>query len=429
MRTLWMTVASALALLLSATCGEVLGPPPVWETSDAAASLDGRDAGGALDLPPETEDADVPDDGGEAVDPVTPEDPGPGDPDPEDPDPGDPDPEVPEPELPDAGPTTPEPEDPLAWVPACTSQPCPNVIERFPYVRTGNTSGGASRLDAYSCAPELSEAGPEELYVFRLTEPGVIIVGLTEPSGGDVDVHLLTAPSASSCFARGDKGVSEHLGAGVYYIAMDTYKSAANAGTYSIRVTFLADSGRCALEVFDMDRVNDGGRPLPMPATGKIVKEAHLVTVADQAANSGKSWWPSTSSEYLAEHKARTATQTGISYSRTERWAPAGEGGCEYGQGSTGAALPDAAEPWYVCMYWRGAHRPAPGTRYLVVNPATGKAIVAAAGYETGPGDLSRVGGAVEEIHHLMGTVHLGTLTFGELSDQSLPYGEIDCGE
>ena len=78
-------------------------------------------------------------------------------------------------------------------------------------------------------------------------------------------------------------------------------------------------------------------------------------------------------------------------------------------------------------MYWKGEHKPAKGTRYLVVNPATGKTIVAAAGYETGPGDLSNIGGAVEEIHYLMGTSHKSVLTFGELIDQSLPYGEIDC--
>lgn len=395
-------------------CGEELGAPPQWldsgilQEEDASAGIQ-MDAADSSLTPPDADAAEHLD-AGETIEPG--EDAS---------------------STSDATPTTPvvpeepEPEDPLAWVPACAAPPCPIVIEGFPYVHQGDTRSGAERLDAYSCQPGTSEAGPEELYVFRLTEPGVVIVGLTEPSGGDVDVHLLTAPSAESCLSRSDKGVSNHLSPGIYYISMDTYSSSNNAGIYSIYVTFLPDSGKCGLQVFEMDRVGDNGERLPMPATGKVVKEAHLVTVSDQAANGSTSWWPSSSSEYLVEHKARTASQTGIEYSRTESWAPAGEGGCEYGQGSTGRAVPDEAEPWYVCMYWKGEHKPAKGTRYLVVNPATGKTIVAAAGYETGPGDLSRIGGAVEEIHHLMGTSHLGVLTFGELIDQSLPYGEIDC--
>lgn len=407
-----------LAALVLIRCGEELGAPPQWpdsgafqENEDAAAlfpsdatefTLEAPDAGDGGAGAPASPDAGDAGTGAVTEDAATADVP-----------------EVPDPD--------PEPEDPLDWVPTCDAPPCPMVIERFPYVYAGDTRNGTALLDAYSCQPGTSEAGPEELFVFRLTEPGIVIVGLVEPSGGDVDVHLLTELSASSCLARSDRGVSNHLEPGIYYISMDTYRSASNAGMYSMRVIFLPDAGKCGLKVFEMDRVGDNGKALPMPATGKVVKEAHLVTVSDQAANGSTAWWPSSSTEYLAQHKARTARQTGIDYPRTESWAPAGEGGCEYGQGSTGRAVPDEAEPWYVCMYWKGEHKPAKGTRYLVVNPVTGKAIVAAAGYETGPGDLSRIGGAVEEIHHLMETSHLGVLTFGELIDQSLPYGEIDC--
>jgi len=407
-----------LSMCLLVFCGEELGPP--MQLSDGgflqeedASIFEQNDAANVLPEDTPNIEAEVPDaseeESGEFLDPV---------------DAG----QVPD--LDDAAiivPDDPEPEDPLAWVPECQTQPCPNIIDHFPYVHSGDTRNGASQLDAYSCQPGTSEAGPEELFVFRLTEAGVIIIGLTEPSGGDVDVHLLTDLSASACLSRSDKGVSNHLEPGIYYISMDTYQSSSKAGAYSMVVTFLPDSGKCGLQVFDMDRVNDGGEALPMPATGKVVKEAHLVTVSDQADNGSTSWWPASSTEFLTQHKARTAQQTGIEYTRTENWAPAGEGGCEYGQGSTGRAVPDEAEPWYICMYWKGEHKPAKGTRYLVVNPATGKTIVAAAGYETGPGDLSNIGGAVEEIHYLMGTSHKSVLTFGELIDQSLPYGEIDC--
>ena len=78
-------------------------------------------------------------------------------------------------------------------------------------------------------------------------------------------------------------------------------------------------------------------------------------------------------------------------------------------------------------MYW--TKRPAPGTRFLVVNPVTGKAVVTAAGYETGPGDGSKIGGAVYEVHQKLGTTHNGILTFGQMRSQgqTYEYGPIDC--
>ena len=220
-------------------------------------------------------------------------------------------------EEPDAGPPPP---DPLAWVPACSSN-CPKVIESLPYSGTGDTRQGLSLLDSYSCASDISEAGPEEVYVFHVEEPGTFVAGLTEPKNGDVDIHLLTQNSASSCLRRSDKGVSAHLEPGVYYLALDTYSSASKAGAYGLYAAFYADGSKCGMNAFDMERVNDS-TPLPMPATGRVVKEAHLVTVSDQSANGGSSWWPSTGQEYLSEHKARTASLTGA-------WAPKGEGGCE----------------------------------------------------------------------------------------------------
>jgi hypothetical protein len=76
-------------------------------------------------------------------------------------------------------------------------------------------------------------------------------------------------------------------------------------------------------------------------------------------------------------------------------------------------------------MRWRNA--PTAGTRYIVFNPINGKAIVAAAGYENGPGNLTHIGGAAEEIHHYLNTKHLSLLTFGHALSQHLQYGIIDC--
>ncbi len=77
----------------------------------------------------------------------------------------------------------------------------------------------------------------------------------------------------------------------------------------------------------------------------------------------------------------------------------------------------------------RWATAPTRGERYIVFEPVSGKAVVGAAGYENGPGDLTRVGGASEEIHLYMGTEHLSPMTFGGALDQTHPWGPIECYE
>ena len=56
--------------------------------------------------------------------------------------------------------------------------------------------------------------------------------------------------------------------------------------------------------------------------------------------------------------------------------------------------------------------------------------MIAASGYETGPGSKTLMGGAVPEIHNYFGTQHNSIMVFGELKDQNLnedDYGPIDC--
>ena len=84
-------------------------------------------------------------------------------------------------------------------------------------------------------------------------------------------------------------------------------------------------------------------------------------------------------------------------------------------------------EGWYVNMYWTAAARPAPGTKLLLRIPGPSRAVVAAAGFETGPGDLSMVGGTPEESHFYLGTVHGSTMQIGIATDQSIPFGPRVC--
>ena len=108
-----------------------------------------------------------------------------------------------------------------------------------------------------------------------------------------------------------------------------------------------------------------------------------------------------------------------------EPWAPL-EGGSFYGCGIGSPTLfPVEDEGWYVNMYWTSAARPARGTRMVLRDGA--RAVVVAAGYETGPGDLSFIGGTPEETHFYLGTGHGSVLTLGLAADPTLPLGPRTC--
>ncbi len=53
----------------------------------------------------------------------------------------------------------------------------------------------------------------------------------------------------------------------------------------------------------------------------------------------------------------------------------------------------------------------------LVFNPVNNRAVVTAAGYETGPGSALRIGGACEEVHDHLGTHHGSKLLMASLVD------------
>ena len=158
-----------------------------------------------------------------------------------------------------------------------------------------------------------------------------------------------------------------------------------------------------------------GPKTLQLPATGEVVKEAHLVTVAED--------WPKNQRSGLSCHFCRSDLVSGYKpKKRTGKWAPI-EGGSHYGSGSTGSKLTILDEVWYICMYWK--KRPAKGTRFIVTNPKNGKVCICAAGWETGPGKRTAIAGVSEETHAYLGTSHRSTLTVGEAEDQTLPLGPV----
>ena len=323
-------------------------------------------------------------------------------------------------------------------MPTCDGIP----VESFPFVDTGDTTmEGSDAFDAYSCAARTDESGPEVIYVVDVEEPGLLGVRVEDGDGVDIDVHVLDMANPDACLARNDQATSALVGPGRHYVVADTFVDgggAPQAGEYTITIRFLpvpeVDCATMAVAVpmfwsscpADMDCVemDDGTgtiRPhLHTPTTGPVVKEAHLVTAGD-----GFEGWPTSASEHLDAHYRMSEAATDYVQRRREPWAPAGEGGSMWGQGAIGSRLPVVDEGYYVNMYWR--RRPSAGTRMLIRNPENGRTLVAAAGYETGPGDSSRIGGVVEEVHDYLGTAHLDALELSFLVDATLPFGPVRC--
>ena len=311
-----------------------------------------------------------------------------------------------------------------------TEPPCPDdiiCIDGSPFYDDNNTTAETSQWDSYGCSPGTDESGPEVVYRLVLPQPAFVTAVVRGMSGDtDIDVHLLGSLDPADCIDRGHWQASADLDAGTYYVVADTYVSGdgtVNEGVYTLAVSAwtppLVD---CTMQTGTIDRIGDGGAPLAMPATGAIVLEAHLVTVDDGYGTDGSGPWPATITESVPEHYLTSEALTGFVMHRTQTWAP--QESSQFGQSASYSKLPTEDEAWYVNMMW--SSRPAGGTR-MILTDASGRAAVVAAGYETGPGDLSRVGGTVEEVHHWFGTGHLDELTLGFAVDQTLPLGPVVC--
>lgn len=253
---------------------------------------------------------------------------------------------------------------------------------------------------------------------------GFLSAAVYETAGVDVDVHILSSLDSQACVARGNLHAKADVTAGIWFVVVDTFVSGGvpQAGPYRVDIGFLRPSeGACAMNTGSMPRVNDLGNTLQMPATGPVVLEAHLVTQEEPTP------YPTSFTDQLDAHYTLSQARTGLVMHRNQPWAPL-EGGTFYGAGIGSPTLfPVVDEGWYVNMYWTSAARPARSTRMIFRLPGTSRAVVVSAGYETGPGDLSYVGGTPEETHFYLGTTHGSTATLGIASDQTPPLGPRVC--
>jgi hypothetical protein len=310
-----------------------------------------------------------------------------------------------------------------------TEPPCPDgviCIDGSPYYDTNDTTNAPSVWDAYGCS-STDESGPEVVYELVLEQPA-FVTAVVRGMGADVDidVHLLGSLDPTDCIDRGHWQASADLEAGTYYVVADSWvdgEGAVYSGAYTLALSAwsppLVD---CSMLTDSISRIGDGGSSLPMPATGPIVSEAHLVTVDDGYGTDGSGPWPSTITEGVPEHYVTSEALTGFVMHRDQTWAP--QENSSFGQAAYYSKLPTADEAWYVNMMW--SSRPDAGTRMILMD-GSGRAAVVAAGYETGPGNLDHVGGTVEEVHHWFGTGHLDELTLGFAVDTTLPLGPVEC--
>ncbi len=102
----------------------------------------------------------------------------------------------------------------------------PIEITAFPYDVFDATPGaGSDELDAYSCQPSTGESGPERVYRLQLDSAGTLTATVTDDADVDVDLHLLSGPSAQDCVARDDVSIAHAVQAGEWWLVVDSYWS------------------------------------------------------------------------------------------------------------------------------------------------------------------------------------------------------------
>ena len=108
------------------------------------------------------------------------------------------------------------------------------------FVFTDARDTSTSSSDAIDKYPPSTtdESGPEFVYAFRVKEAVRFSAEVTkpEPSGVDIDVHLLSAISPPKLVVRDDLNVYSLLQPGVYYLSLDSFSG--KAGGYTLDVTF-----------------------------------------------------------------------------------------------------------------------------------------------------------------------------------------------
>ena len=98
---------------------------------------------------------------------------------------------------------------------------------------SGSTVGATNKLNGYSCFAG-DQSGPDNVFVVTTSAAGPLSASLSGLSV-DLDVFILSAPSAASCLAYGDTtALIANAPAGTYYVAVDGFGGA--AGDYTLTI-------------------------------------------------------------------------------------------------------------------------------------------------------------------------------------------------
>ena len=121
----------------------------------------------------------------------------------------------------------------------------------LPLVDESDTSlSSTDSWNYYDCAPSTNESGPEIIYKFTATHPGEFRARLEDPSGVDIDIHLLQNPTESGGVVSGCLGRAHEylevsgLSAGEYYVVADTWVNSSGTpldGSYRLAIEWIAD--------------------------------------------------------------------------------------------------------------------------------------------------------------------------------------------
>jgi len=155
----------------------------------------------------------------------------------------------------DVGPEDAPPPDDDVPVDIPQQPPCPSgviCVDELPFAHAGDTTTGVSVFDAYACAPQTDESGPEIVYRVEVSQAGFLTAAVTDGDGVDVDVHLLAELDAGACVARGHHNLGAQVDAGTWWIVVDSWvdgSGVAQAGAYELSIDLKAGGDGCAADM------------------------------------------------------------------------------------------------------------------------------------------------------------------------------------
>ena len=119
----------------------------------------------------------------------------------------------------------------------------PYIVTTFPYTNSSTTEGKEKAFDNYNTAWTINETGPDEIYKIIVPANGTLSATVSDGSGVDVDLQLLSGLTPDDCVIRHDSSISRLVTAGIWYITADTYRYNSYAGDYTISIDFTPGDG------------------------------------------------------------------------------------------------------------------------------------------------------------------------------------------